>query len=139
MRKLAILFALFALCACGSPEPFRLRVLSYNIHHGQGTDGRFDLARLAEVIDRLEPDLVALQEVDHRTRRAKGVDQAAELGRLTGMHSWFGKAMDFSGGGYGDSPLLNQRLYYQYRSADVYRGAQLRGCQAPGHEQKEDA
>lgn len=79
----------------------QLRVLTYNIHHGEGTDGKLDLPRIAAVIQRLDPHVVALQEVDNRTTRAAGVDQAAELGRLTGMHSVFGKAMEYAGGEYG--------------------------------------
>lgn len=89
-------------CAAGPP---RVRVLSYNIHHGEGTDGRLDLARIADVIRRAAPDLVALQEVDNATRRSHGVDQAGELGRLTGMRAVFGKAMDYEGGGYGEAIL----------------------------------
>jgi endonuclease/exonuclease/phosphatase family metal-dependent hydrolase len=83
----------------------RLRVLTYNIHHGEGTDRKFDLERLAKIIKAAEPDVVALQEVDRKTRRASGVDQAAELGKLTGMHARFGKAMDYSGGEYGEAIL----------------------------------
>ena len=83
----------------------RLRLLAYNIHHAEGTDGRLDLARVARVIKKLEPDLVAVQEVDVRTRRGRGVDQAAKLGELTGMHHVFGKFMDFSGGEYGQAVL----------------------------------
>ncbi len=82
-----------------------LRVLTYNIHHGEGTDGKLDLKRIAEVILSARPDLVALQEVDHRTQRTGQVDQAAELGRLTGYHAVFGKAFDFSGGQYGAAIL----------------------------------
>ena len=48
---------------------------------------------------------MALQEVDNQTTRSTGVDQAAELGRLTGMHAAFGKAMDYAGGAYGDAIL----------------------------------
>lgn len=81
--------------------PSTVRVLTYNIHHGEGTDGQFDLPRLADVIKSAEPDLVALQEMDEGTERASGVDQLAELGRSTGMYATFGKAMDFQGGGYG--------------------------------------
>src|ERR1700724_2661395 len=80
--------------------PF-LRVLTYNIHHGEGTDGRFDLSRLARVMKSVQPDVIALQEVDRGTERSGGVDQLAELARLTDMHAEFGKAMDYSGGGYG--------------------------------------
>lgn len=90
--------------AKGADKPI-LRVLSYNIHHGQGTDKKFDLPRIAKVISDAKPDLVALQEVDSKSKRAMGVDQAAELGRLTGLHASFGKAMDFDGGGYGVAVL----------------------------------
>lgn len=90
--------------AAGS-EPFRLRVVTFNIHHGEGTDGKLDLPRIADVIHRLRPDVVALQEVDRGTARSGGVDQAAELGRLTGLQSVFGKAMDYAGGQYGQAIL----------------------------------
>lgn len=81
--------------------PRVIRVMTYNIHHGEGTDREFDLVRLANIIKSEEPDLVALQEVDQGTERSAGVDQLAELGQLTGMHAAFGKAIDFQGGGYG--------------------------------------
>ena len=81
--------------------PTVLRVLTYNIHHGEGLDGRFDLQRLADIVNGAEADLIALQEVDRGTRRASGVDQLAELARLTSMHPVFGKAMDYQGGEYG--------------------------------------
>ncbi|MEK6235598.1 MAG: endonuclease/exonuclease/phosphatase family protein [Planctomycetales bacterium] len=86
-------------------EPLRLRVLSYNIHHGQGVDGRLDLERIARVIKSADPDVVALQEVDLKTKRTRNVDQPAELGRLTGMKVVFGKNLDFQGGGYGNAVL----------------------------------
>jgi endonuclease/exonuclease/phosphatase family metal-dependent hydrolase len=78
-----------------------LRVLSYNIHHGQGTDGRLDLPRLARVIAEVQPDLVALQEVDSGATRSGGIDQAALLGQLTGLTALYGPFMDFEGGSYG--------------------------------------
>ena len=82
-----------------------VRVLSYNIHHGEGVDGRLDLVRIAKVISDSGADLVALQEVDQRARRTEGIDQAAELGRLTNLHAYFGKAMDYQGGAYGQALL----------------------------------
>ena len=92
-----------------------VRVLTYNIHHGEGRDRRFDLPRLADVMMSVEPDLVALQEVDQRTERASGVDQIAELERLTNLHATFGKAIDYMGGGYGVAvlsrwPLLSTKV-----------------------------
>ena len=79
----------------------RLRVLTYNIHHGEGSDGKFDYERLAGKIDELRPDVALLQEVDRGTKRAGGVDQAARLAELTGMESVFGRAMPYEGGEYG--------------------------------------
>ncbi|MEM7164981.1 MAG: glycoside hydrolase domain-containing protein [Planctomycetota bacterium] len=96
--------------------PRYLRVLSYNIHHGRGTDGNFDYDRLASVIRRTNPDLVALQEVDRNTRRVDGVDQAALLGQKLRMHAAFGEAMPYSGGSYGEAilsrfPLLSNETH----------------------------
>lgn len=84
-----------------SAEPLTLRVLTYNIHHAEGRDGRVDLPRIADVIRSARPDLVALQEVDRGTARTGGVDQLAELARMLGMHAEFGKAIDLQGGAYG--------------------------------------
>ncbi|MEX2172242.1 MAG: endonuclease/exonuclease/phosphatase family protein [Pirellulales bacterium] len=86
-------------------EPHRLRVLSYNIHHGEGVDGKLDLDRIAAVIREAEPDVVALQEVDRRARRTGSVDQPAELGRLTGMRAIFERNIPLEGGEYGNAVL----------------------------------
>lgn len=86
-------------------DPLTVRVLTYNIHHGEGTDRQIDLARLADVMRSVQPDLIALQEVDQGTERADGVHQLDELARRLGMHAVFGKAMDYAGGGYGVAVL----------------------------------
>ena len=78
-----------------------LRILTYNIHHCEGVDRKLDVARIASIIRKQDCDLVALQEVDRHTKRSESVDQLAELGRLTGMQSYFGKAIDYDGGEYG--------------------------------------
>lgn len=83
----------------------RLRVLTYNIHHGEAMDGNFDYERLARVITDLAPDVVALQEVDRGTKRSAGADQAALLAKLTRTKSVFGSALYFQGGEYGDAIL----------------------------------
>lgn len=104
--------AIFALTGCAAStsatsQPGSIwRVVSYNIHHGAGVDGKLDLARIAAVIKAQNPDLVALQEVDDRTRRTDGVDQTARIAALAGLpHYRFGKAMNHDGGGYGEAVL----------------------------------
>jgi endonuclease/exonuclease/phosphatase family metal-dependent hydrolase len=93
-----------------------LTVLTYNIHHGEGTDGKLDLERIARIIRTENPDLVALQEVDQKTERTASIDQAAELARLTGLGHAFGKAMDYRGGAYGQAilsrwPIKNAQVH----------------------------
>lgn len=107
----ALLFVLLVGCQSGSPEYARttpsdtLRVLAYNIHHGEGMDEVIDLQRIADLINEVDPDLVALQEVDSIVTRTNGVDQAAELGRLTNMQPFFGRFMAYQGGAYGMAVL----------------------------------
>lgn len=86
-------------------EPTRLRVLCYNIHYGQGTDGRYDIERLANVIKKAKPDLVALQELDVGVKRSGRVHQARRLGELTGMAVRFGPAQHYEGGLFGNAVL----------------------------------
>lgn len=92
----------------------RLRILSYNIHHGEGVDGKLDLERIAGVIRSVSPDLVSLQEVDRKVIRSKSVDQPAELARLCDMKVVFEKNIELQGGEYGNAilsklPILSHR------------------------------
>ena len=78
-----------------------LTVVTYNIRHGAGIDDRIDLPRTAAVLRALGPDVVGLQEVDHRVRRSGNVAQADSLGALLGMRAAFGAFMPYQGGEYG--------------------------------------
>lgn len=78
-----------------------ITILSYNIRHGFGMDGKLNLQRIADAINRQAPDLVGIQEVDLNTTRSGLVDEATTLGSLTGMKPFFGKAIPFQGGEYG--------------------------------------
>jgi endonuclease/exonuclease/phosphatase family metal-dependent hydrolase len=62
-----------------------LRVMTYNIRHGLGADGRVDLGRITEVIASYGPDVVGIQEVDVGRRRSGLVDQGHELAQRLGM------------------------------------------------------
>ncbi len=86
-------------------EPGALRVLCYNIHYGQGTDGRYDLERLSAVIAAAKPDLVALQEVDVGVERSGRVHQAQRLAELIGMEVRFGPTQHYEGGLFGNAVL----------------------------------
>ena len=122
--------------AAAEPQSPRLRVLTYNIHHGEGMDRLFDYERLARIIRDAKPDLVALQEVDNATERSQGVDQATRLGELTKMHAAFGRAMYYSGGQYGEAvlsrfPIIDSRArVLPFRYGQEPRMRVGRTCQA---------
>ena len=106
----AIAWVILLLSGCGrggdeapatSAAADTLRILAYNIHHGEGMDEVLDLERIAQLIADVDPDLVTLQEVDSVVTRTDGVDQAQELARLTGMQAVFGRFMAYQGGAYG--------------------------------------
>lgn len=72
-----------------------MRVASYNIRHGVGSDGRLDLSRTAAAITALDADVIGLQEVDDTFGDRSGFeDQTARLAELTGMHACFGATLD---------------------------------------------
>ena len=77
------------------------RLMSFNVRHCTGVDDRLDIARTAERIRAEAPDFVGLQEIDRGTERVHGVDEAAELARLTGLKATFAKAIPYRGGEYG--------------------------------------
>ena len=100
MRRVGVLLAVVLSClvvvpASAATAHVTLRVLSYNIHTGIGSDGVLDLARTAGTIRAARPDVVALQEVDvHWAQRSEFADQAAELGRMLGMRVFFAPIYD---------------------------------------------
>lgn len=108
-RTLSVLAAVVALAATGSvarasadepsadrlPGPRVLDVMTFNIHHAQGTDDVLDLRRVADVIRKSGADVVGLQEVDnHYSARSDWADQPAELAALLGYHVVFGANID---------------------------------------------
>jgi endonuclease/exonuclease/phosphatase family metal-dependent hydrolase len=44
-----------------------LKVLHWNLHHGVGTDGKYDLDRIATWIAKINPDVISLNEVERYT------------------------------------------------------------------------
>ena len=100
-----------------------LKILSYNIKHGRGMDGRVDLKRTAEVIRSLSPDLVTLQEVDKNCTRSGSIDLTQELAGILKMEGRFGKFMDFQGGEYGMAvlskfPITSHQVHVLPRGAE---------------------
>jgi parallel beta-helix repeat protein len=104
-----------AVDSCGEPKKVEgkasggFRIMSYNVRHCEGMDKVLDVPRVAAVVNRSRPRFAALQEIDCRTKRSRGIDEAKELGRLTGMVPTFAKTIDFDGGEYGVMILSREK------------------------------
>ncbi len=63
-------------------KPSALRILSYNVHSCVGLELGHSPERIAKVIGHYQPDIVALQELDHKHHRSNYVHQANKLAEL---------------------------------------------------------
>jgi endonuclease/exonuclease/phosphatase family metal-dependent hydrolase len=63
----------------------RLKIMTYNIHSCVGMNGRIGPDKIAQIIANLDPDIVALQEVDANRRRTHYTNQAKYLARKLNM------------------------------------------------------
>ncbi|MCX6360690.1 MAG: endonuclease/exonuclease/phosphatase family protein [Armatimonadetes bacterium] len=66
-----------------------MRIVTYNIRGGLGCDGVRSLARVADTLRGLRPDVVCLQEVHRFLPVSRFADQPAELERLLGFRVVF--------------------------------------------------
>ena len=83
----------------------RLRAVSWNVHSWVGTDRREDPGRIAEVLARLQADVVGLQEVDWRTSRPDDRDPFELVARRVGMTAIPGPNLADHRGEYGNGLL----------------------------------
>lgn len=84
-----------------------LRIMTYNVHSCIGMDGKLSPERIARVIARCQPDIVALQELDVGRARTAGADQAHLIARCLEMDFHFHPALHIEEERYGDAILTH--------------------------------
>ncbi|MEW6039227.1 MAG: endonuclease/exonuclease/phosphatase family protein [Pseudomonadota bacterium] len=94
----------------GAPGRRTFRIMTYNVHSCIGTDGRLSPERIARIIARHQPDVVALQELDMGRARSGGVDQAHRIAELLEMDFHFHPALQVEEERYGDAILTSLPL-----------------------------
>ena len=87
-----------------------IRVVSYNIRAGLGTDGVRSIRRIAEVLSVLAADVVCLQEVDQHVPRSWLANQPKYLSTRLGMQAAFQKNVHFASGAYGNAILAKPAI-----------------------------
>lgn len=95
----------------------KLTAMTYNICSGKNMARERNLEFAAEVIRDVQPAFVTLNEVRSHTSDIGPIDQADELGRLTGYYPVFGKSIDVMGGDYGNAlltrlPLISREVIH---------------------------
>ncbi|WP_261134845.1 endonuclease/exonuclease/phosphatase family protein [Bacillus sp. Marseille-Q3570] len=73
-----------------------VRVMTYNIHAGAGSDGIYDTDRIASVIEESGAEIIGLQEVDvHWGARSNNDNIIEDLAEQLDMHYFFAPIYDF--------------------------------------------
>lgn len=84
-----------------------MRVATWNIQHGRRADARrADLDAVAATCASFGADVIALQEVDRRTRRVQGRDPLPLVAEATGLTIVDGAVLPHGGGTYGNALLV---------------------------------
>jgi len=105
-----------------------LVVATYNIHGCVGSDKRFDLGRIAAVIEEIGADVVAMQEVGDVHGRGPAGDYAAELGSRLGLAVLYQPTMLRGDRAYGNA-IVTRLPVDGSRSYDLsVRKREPRGC-----------
>lgn len=125
-----------------------VRVMTYNVHHCLGGDGRFDAGRVVQVIDKGGADIIALQDLENATEK----QTLTNLGRALGMNSYSGspdsplgflshltlqgiQEYPLAGGGVclrGDTCIGGKRLHlFNVRLGSTDRGRQIASLLGP--------
>lgn len=91
-----------------SDEPTSLRMMSYNIQTGIGTDTNYDLDRTVEAIRESGADVIGLQEVDKYWGDRSNFDDVLKiLADALDMHSFYAPIYDFDS----EDPEVPNRQY----------------------------
>ncbi len=128
-----LMFSIFLMMPLKAQDQ-TLTFMTYNIYHGEDpyNPGNSNIREIADLINTIKPDLVALQEVDSMTNRTKNFNPDGkknlmlELEKLTGMNSFFAKAIDYSDGGYGEGILSRNPAIFESYSLPTPKGGEGR-------------
>jgi endonuclease/exonuclease/phosphatase family metal-dependent hydrolase len=103
------------------------RVATYNIHKARGLDGRTRVERISRVLEKINPDIVALQEVVNHEGLSIEDHQGKFLAERLGHSFAIGKTREHRGGIYGNVTLSRWKFELVRHIDLTVHGREARG------------
>lgn len=85
------------------------RIMSFNVRNAKGMDNIKNYDRTANVINKANPYIVALQELDSVTGRSSKENVLNEIASRTGMYATYASAIKYDSGAYGIGVLSKEK------------------------------
>lgn len=107
---------------------FSFRVATYNVHKCRGIDGRLSPGRIVRVLQEVDADIIALQEVSSVEGSTSEKDQARFIAEELEFSYVTGENRRLKGGAY-SNVLLSRWPFKGWRNYNItWRGCEPRGC-----------
>jgi len=105
-----------------------LSIVTYNIHRAIGNDRKYNLSRIIEICKELNPDFIALQEVDHSVPRSRHEDMAKIISCELGMEYILGLNVKLKQGAYGNATFSRHPILFSENVDLTWTIKKARGC-----------
>lgn len=94
----------------------KIKIVTYNIHYGKGRNGRINMNNTQQVLQQIDADIIALQEVERFSMRSNFTDQVEQLAHALGMQAFFYPSIAYPGLHYGNailtkSPIIDSEVF----------------------------
>ena len=106
----------------------KIRIATYNIHKCVGIDRRFSPERIAEVLQEIDADIIALQEVLCHRNADKREHQAEFIAEEIGMDFFLGENRRIQGAPYGNAVLTRLPVRHSQNFDISIQKREPRGC-----------
>ncbi len=113
-------WAVYTLVGMMEAKTRTYRLLSWNVHHCVGIDRKHSVERIADSIRELNPDVVALQELEVNHKRSQRIHQPRRIAELLSMDHHYHPARMIRGAGFGNA-VFTRHAMREVRTAHLPR------------------
>jgi len=103
-----------------------MRIVTYNIHKARGIDGRTSVKRIARVLEDVDADIIALQEIFGGCDAQEG--QVETIASHLGLNATFGRTRQHQSRPYGNAILTRWPIIQSHEMDISWMRRERRGC-----------